>query len=159
VEVGSNTSTVALLVVGDDKKGNLESETVKYGPEYHGTRTREWMRWRRPAAIVNYRPIFSSERALYMDQDRRCSIEKKKSGRESQGTRRQDELIGGIPSVVKWLWLWLWFERQQKGKSRIWGSKIWLLVPRDSDPRMNVLARASSNCKWQTHPLFREDVI
>jgi hypothetical protein len=29
---GSNTSTVALRVVGGDEKGSLESETVKYGP-------------------------------------------------------------------------------------------------------------------------------
>jgi hypothetical protein len=42
---------------------------------------------------------------LYKDYDRRCSIEKKKSGRQSQGARRQDELIGGKPTVVKWLWL------------------------------------------------------
>jgi hypothetical protein len=33
VEVGSNTSTVALRVVGGDEKGSLESETVKYGLE------------------------------------------------------------------------------------------------------------------------------
>jgi hypothetical protein len=31
VEVGLNTSTVALRVVGGDKEGSLESETVKYG--------------------------------------------------------------------------------------------------------------------------------
>jgi hypothetical protein len=36
VEAGSNTSTVALRVVGD-----VESERVKYGHESHGTRTRE----------------------------------------------------------------------------------------------------------------------
>jgi hypothetical protein len=41
VEAGSNTSTVALRVVGGDKKGSLESETVKHGRESHGTRTRE----------------------------------------------------------------------------------------------------------------------
>jgi hypothetical protein len=41
VEAGSNTSTVALRVVGDDEKGSLESETVKYGRESHWTRTRE----------------------------------------------------------------------------------------------------------------------
>jgi hypothetical protein len=101
VEVGSNTSTVALRVVGSDKKGNLESETVKYGRESHGTRNREWMRWRGPAVIVNDSPILSSERLLYKDHDRRCSIEKKISDRESQGARRQDEMIGGIPPVVK----------------------------------------------------------
>jgi hypothetical protein len=41
VEAGSNTSTVALRVVGGDEKGSLESETVKYGRESQGTRTRE----------------------------------------------------------------------------------------------------------------------
>jgi hypothetical protein len=37
VEAGSNTSTV----VGDDERGSLESETVKYDRESHGTRDRE----------------------------------------------------------------------------------------------------------------------
>jgi hypothetical protein len=41
VEAGSNTSTVALRVVGGDEKGSLKSETVKYGRESHGNRTRE----------------------------------------------------------------------------------------------------------------------
>jgi hypothetical protein len=41
VEAGSNTSTVTLRVVGGDETGSLESETVKYGREYQGTRTRE----------------------------------------------------------------------------------------------------------------------
>jgi hypothetical protein len=41
VEVGSNTSTVTLRVVVGDKKGSLESETVKCGRESHGTRIRE----------------------------------------------------------------------------------------------------------------------
>jgi hypothetical protein len=36
------------------------------------------MRWRGTAEIVNDRPIESSERILYEDYDRRCSIEKKK---------------------------------------------------------------------------------
>jgi hypothetical protein len=53
------------------------------------------MHWQQPAAIVNDRPILSSERMLYKDYDRKCSIEKKNVGRESQGARRQDELIGG----------------------------------------------------------------
>jgi hypothetical protein len=51
---------------------------------------------------VNYRPILSSEKMLYKDSDGRCSIEKI-LGRESQGAWREDELIGGIPSVVKLL--------------------------------------------------------
>jgi hypothetical protein len=41
VEAGSNTSNVALHIVGDDKKGILESEKVKYGRESHVTWTRE----------------------------------------------------------------------------------------------------------------------
>jgi hypothetical protein len=39
VEAGSNTSILALQVVGGDEKGSLESETVKCGRESHGTRT------------------------------------------------------------------------------------------------------------------------
>jgi hypothetical protein len=41
VEAGSNTSTVSLRVVGGDEKGSLKSETVKWGRESQGTRTRE----------------------------------------------------------------------------------------------------------------------
>jgi hypothetical protein len=47
------------------------------------------------------------------------------------------------------------------GGSRIWESKMWSWVPRDSDLRMTALARTNSNCKrqtHQTHPLVREDV-
>jgi hypothetical protein len=39
--------------------------------------------------------------------------------------------------------------RRRKGKSRIWGSKIWSRVPRGSDLIMTALARTSSNCKRQ----------
>jgi hypothetical protein len=66
VEAGSNSSTVAPRTAGGDKKGSLESETVKYCRQSHGTRIGEWMRWQGPAAIVNDRHY-----------DRRCSIEKK----------------------------------------------------------------------------------
>jgi hypothetical protein len=41
VEAGSNTSAVALQVVGGNKKGSLESEAVKYGHESHRTWTQE----------------------------------------------------------------------------------------------------------------------
>jgi hypothetical protein len=41
VEAGSNTSLVTLRVVGGDEKRSLKSETVKYGRESQGTRTRE----------------------------------------------------------------------------------------------------------------------
>jgi hypothetical protein len=78
VESGFCTSTVALRVVGGDKKGSLESGTVKCGRESHGIRTGESLRWRGPAAIINDRPIVSSEGILYKDCDRRCSFENKK---------------------------------------------------------------------------------
>jgi hypothetical protein len=41
VEAGSNTSTVTLRVVGGDEKGSLKTETVKYGREIQGPRTRK----------------------------------------------------------------------------------------------------------------------
>jgi hypothetical protein len=63
VEAGSNTSTVTLRVVGGDEKRSLKYETVKYGHESYGTRTRKWLPWQGPAAIVNDRPVLSSERA------------------------------------------------------------------------------------------------
>jgi hypothetical protein len=48
--------------------------------------------------------------------------------------------------------------RQRKGKSRIWDSKIWSRVPRESDPIKTMLARTSSIYKTQTHPLVRGGV-
>jgi hypothetical protein len=60
------------------EKGSVESERVKYDPESHRTRTREWLRWRGPAALVNDRFILWSERMFYKDYDRRCSIEEKR---------------------------------------------------------------------------------
>jgi hypothetical protein len=56
--------------------GSLESETVKCGHESRGTRTWEWLRWRGPAAIVNYRPMLSSEKLLHKDYNRKCSVGK-----------------------------------------------------------------------------------
>jgi hypothetical protein len=41
VDAESNTSTMTLGVVGGDEKGSLKSETVKYGRESQGVRTRE----------------------------------------------------------------------------------------------------------------------
>jgi hypothetical protein len=63
VEAGSNTSTVTLRVVGGDKKGSLNCETVKYGRETQGARTKEILRWQGPAAYIKVRPVLSSERA------------------------------------------------------------------------------------------------
>jgi hypothetical protein len=59
---GSNTSTVTLRAVGGDEKGSLKSETVKYGNESQGTRTRERLRWRGPAAYITDRPVLSRQR-------------------------------------------------------------------------------------------------
>jgi hypothetical protein len=74
VEAGSNTSTVTLRVVRGDEKGSLESETVKYGLEFQGTRTRERMRWQGPAAYTKDRSVLSSDRAPHIKKDRNCQI-------------------------------------------------------------------------------------
>jgi hypothetical protein len=63
VEAGSNSSTVTLRVVGGDEKGSLKCETVKYGRESQGTRTKERLRWQGPAAYIKDRPVLPSERA------------------------------------------------------------------------------------------------
>jgi hypothetical protein len=39
-------------------------EAIKFGLESRGTETRAELRWRKPAATVNYRPVLSSVRAL-----------------------------------------------------------------------------------------------
>jgi hypothetical protein len=41
VDASSNTSAVALRIVGGDEKGSIESETVKYGDVSRGTQTQE----------------------------------------------------------------------------------------------------------------------
>jgi hypothetical protein len=61
-EAGSNTSNVTLRVVGGDEKGSLKPETIKYGRESQGTRTRERLRWRGPAAYTKGRLVLLSER-------------------------------------------------------------------------------------------------
>jgi hypothetical protein len=63
VEAGSNISTVTMRVVGGDENGSLKSETVKYGRESQGTRTREGPHWQSLAAYSKDRPVLSSERA------------------------------------------------------------------------------------------------
>jgi hypothetical protein len=63
MEVTSSASTVALLVMGNDEGRSLESETVECGRGSRGTRTREWLRWRGPAAVVGCRPGLWSEGA------------------------------------------------------------------------------------------------
>jgi hypothetical protein len=50
---------------------SLKYETVKYGHESQGNRTRERLHWRGPAAYIKDRPILSSERAP-QKQDGNC---------------------------------------------------------------------------------------
>jgi hypothetical protein len=68
VEAGSNTATVTLRVVGGDEKGSLKSETVKYGRESQGNRTRERLYWQGPAAYTKDSPVLSSERAPHKNK-------------------------------------------------------------------------------------------
>jgi hypothetical protein len=55
----------------------------------------------RPNIFMRDKPILLSERMLHKDYDRKGSVEKKISARESQGACLQDELAGGKPPVVK----------------------------------------------------------
>jgi hypothetical protein len=56
------------------RKASLEAETVKYGHESQGTRTRERLRWRGPAAYTNDRPILTLERMLYKDKNKTVTV-------------------------------------------------------------------------------------
>jgi hypothetical protein len=60
-----------VLQVGE--VSNLRQENCHESCE---TRTWEWLRWRRPAAIVNDRPILSLERMLHKDYNRKCLVGK-----------------------------------------------------------------------------------
>jgi hypothetical protein len=96
VEAGPNTSTVTLRVVGGDEKGSLKSETVKYGHEAYGTRTRKWLLWWGTAAIVNDRPVLSSERAPQINKPATVR-QKQRPGRKPQmGSSFQDRLPGWL---------------------------------------------------------------
>jgi hypothetical protein len=99
VEAGSNTSTVALRVVGCDEKGNLESEIVRYGRKSHGTRTQKLPCWRRPAASANDRPVLSSERAPYINNPATV-WQLKKSGRKPRMGALFQARLADWPSVV-----------------------------------------------------------
>jgi hypothetical protein len=65
---GDPGTPVTLRVVAGDEKGSLESETLKYGRESQGTRTRERLRWQGPAAYKKDRPVLSSERAPHKNK-------------------------------------------------------------------------------------------
>jgi hypothetical protein len=173
-EAGSNTSIVTLRVVGGDEMGRLKSERLKYGREFQGTRTWQRLRWQKPAAYKKQTSPLVREGAA-QKQASNCQRVINIRSWAPDGARHQD-LLSDWPSVAKWLWLQFssGFSRMEagsnasivtpqeatkKGKSWIWDSKIWSRVPRDSDPRMNALASASSNRKWQTHPLVTEEFI
>jgi hypothetical protein len=64
------TSTVTLWVVEGDEKGSLKFETIKYGHEYQGTRTRERLRWQGPVACIKDRPVLSSDRAPHKEKNK-----------------------------------------------------------------------------------------
>jgi hypothetical protein len=55
--------------------------------------------WQRRSLFITDKPILSSERVLHKDYDHKGSAEKN-SGRDPQGTWRQDELFRGKPPVV-----------------------------------------------------------
>jgi hypothetical protein len=55
----------------------------------------------RRSLFIRDNPVFLSEKKLHKDFDRKGSVEKKISGRDTQGAWCQDELIGGKPPVVK----------------------------------------------------------
>jgi hypothetical protein len=45
--------------------GTLKFETITFGHDSLGTRTRERLRFRGPAVTIKHRPVLSSERAPY----------------------------------------------------------------------------------------------
>jgi hypothetical protein len=59
--------------------------------------------WQRPSLFIRDKPILSSDRNLHKDYERKGSAAKKKKtlNHEPQEARRQDELMGGKPPVVK----------------------------------------------------------
>jgi hypothetical protein len=57
--------------------------------------------WQRLNIFIRDKPIFSSDRMLHKDYDRKGSVAKNISCDESQGAWHQDELIGGKTPVVK----------------------------------------------------------
>jgi hypothetical protein len=70
-----NEKETLFLGTWPSRLGSLESETVKCGYEFRETRTWERLRWRVAGAIINDRPILSSDRMLHKDYDSKCSVE------------------------------------------------------------------------------------
>jgi hypothetical protein len=78
VQSGNTRMELVNWCSGPDPPGwaSLESETVKYGAESRGNRTREWLRWRDPGATANDRLILSLERMINTDYNRMRSVVK-----------------------------------------------------------------------------------
>jgi hypothetical protein len=126
VEAGSNTSTVALRVVGSDEKGTqclgiklgqpvpggytygdlalqiggVSNVTVKYGHQSRGTRDPRMIALARTSSSLYYRSV-PCQRVCYIRTITASVQLKKYTGRGSQGAWREDELIGGKPPVKK----------------------------------------------------------
>jgi hypothetical protein len=97
MEARSNTSTVVLRVVGGDKKGSLETETVKCGRKSHRTWTGNKCAGEGQQTDTSFR-----QRGCYYIRTMTAGVQlRKNSDHESQGAVRQDELFGGKPPVVK----------------------------------------------------------
>jgi hypothetical protein len=57
---------------------------------------------KRPSMYIRDKPIFSPERMLHKDYDRKGSfVKEKESSREPQGDWRHDELIFGKPPIIR----------------------------------------------------------
>jgi hypothetical protein len=86
---------------------------------------------------------------LHKDYDSKGSTEKI-SGRGSQGTWHQDELISGEPPVVKELWLWRLSQLSFKKPAcciRVWEQRSWTEEQRES-PEMAVEWLRRDGKKW-----------
>jgi hypothetical protein len=57
---------------------SLKSETVKYGRESQGTRTRERLRWQGPVACKKDRPVLSSERVPHKKKNKTVTLNSNK---------------------------------------------------------------------------------
>jgi hypothetical protein len=81
-------------VVGGDDKESLKSETVKYGFESQGIRTRERLRWRGPSAYtvqkIDPSPVREGDT---QKQDRNCQRVINIWSLAADGARHQDLLI------------------------------------------------------------------
>jgi hypothetical protein len=74
--------------------GSLKCETVKYGRETQGARTKERLAWQGPAAYIKVRPVLSSERAPHKKK------EKHRNGLDIQQIYDHGSHRGPMPGVT-----------------------------------------------------------